>query len=148
MPGQPAQIVVGEVGDELQAGVHGQGSGASQQQLHAHKYPDRVGRAEDTLDPGQIDPALPQPRQQLDGQGGEAQRFKRLPEGADRCRAYSRNAVGSTPSPSPDARRSTPWRPGHGRSPVEGRRTRRLIGNSRAGREPVEFWMIRGALSS
>jgi hypothetical protein len=84
VPGQAAQVVVGEVGDQPQPGLNGQGRGAGEQeQLHAHQHPDRVGRIQQPPKTGQDDPAHPQPGEHLDRQSCQAQRLKDLLEGAD-----------------------------------------------------------------
>jgi hypothetical protein len=45
-------------------------------ELHAHQHPDRIRRTEQHLKPRQVNPAHPQPGEQLDGQGGEAERVQ------------------------------------------------------------------------
>jgi hypothetical protein len=60
VPGQAAEIVVCEVGNQPQPGMNGQSGGAGQKkELHAHEHPDRVGRVEQPLEARQNDPAHP-----------------------------------------------------------------------------------------
>ena len=69
-------------GDQPQSGMDRQdGRAGKQQQLHAHKHPDRARRVEQTLEARQIDPTQREPAQHLDRQGAQPQRFEAGLEG-------------------------------------------------------------------
>lgn len=109
VPGQASQALVGQGGDQPQAGMEGKGNRAQQQRsFHPHQDPDRMPRFEQPLEPWQENPGHSQASDHLNGQGGEAQGLEGVLVAPDRGSALLPQRPGKHPqiqhqmAPGPD----------------------------------------------